>query len=77
MNENNFLQRNCYRFPMHETIDQPEYAFIFDLETYNDQELAEAYAVGFYEMNYLRDHWVRDLTLKEIKPKKKNCFCFR
>ena len=47
INENNLKQRIRYRFPKHEMIDQLENVFVFDLETYNDQEFAEAYAAGF------------------------------
>ena len=43
VNENNTKQRIRYRFPKHETIDQLENVFVFDLETHNDQEFAEAY----------------------------------
>ena len=46
MNENKIKQRIRYRFPKHETIDQLENVFVFDLETYNDQEFAEAYAAA-------------------------------
>ena len=42
-NENNLKQRIRYRFPKHETIDQLENVFVFDLETHNDQEFDEAY----------------------------------
>ena len=42
INEDNLGQRIRYRFPKHETIDQLENVFVFDLETYNDQEFAEA-----------------------------------
>ena len=54
-NENNSKQRIRYRFPKHETIDQLENVFVFDLETYNDQKFAEAFASGFYNVNRLRD----------------------
>ena len=46
INENNLKQRIRYRFPKHETIDQLENVFVFDLETHNDQEFAVAYAAG-------------------------------
>ena len=55
INENTFKQRIRYRFPKHETIDQLENVFYFDLETYNDQDFAEAYAAGFYGGNRLQD----------------------
>ena len=43
INESNTKQRIRYRFPKHETIDQLENVFVFDLETHNDQEFAEAF----------------------------------
>ena len=64
--ENNLKQRIRYRFPKHETIDQLENVFVFDLETHSDQEFAEAYAVGLYDVNRLRDKRNRDLTSDEI-----------
>ena len=62
VNENNLKQRIRYRFPKHETIDQLEKVFVFNLETHNDQEFAEAYAAGLNDENCLRDKWDRDLT---------------
>ena len=50
--------------------------FVFDLETYNDQEFAEAYAVGLYDVNRLRDRWDRDLTPDEIVTEKDNFIVF-
>ena len=46
LNEKNSKQRICNRFPKYETKDQSENVFVFGLETYNDQEFAEAYADG-------------------------------
>ena len=46
INENNLKQRIRCRFSKHETIDQLESVFVFDLETHNDQEFAAAYAAG-------------------------------
>ena len=64
MNENNLKRRIRYIFPKHETIvDQLENVFVFDLETLNDQEFAEAYAAGVYDVKRLRDRWDRDLTV--------------
>ena len=37
INKNNLGRRIRYRFPKHETIDQLENVFIFDLETHNDE----------------------------------------
>ena len=42
------------RFPKHETIDQLENEFVFSLEVYNDQELAEVYTAGLYNVNRLQ-----------------------
>ena len=69
VNENNFKQRIRYRFPKHEKIDQLENVLVFDLETNNDQEVAEAYAAGLYKMNRFRVMWDRDLTVQEIETK--------
>ena len=66
MNENNLKQKIGYRFPRHETKDQLENVFVFDLETHNDQEFAEAYAAGLYDVNRLRDKWDGDLTPDEL-----------
>ena len=65
--EENFSQKICYRFPKQETIDQPENVFVFDLEIYNDQRLAEAYATSLYDVNRLRDHLDGDLTPDEFE----------
>ena len=62
INENNLEQRILYRFPKHEPVNQLENVFVFDLETHNDQEFAEAYGVGLYDMNRLKDCWYRDLV---------------
>ena len=55
INEDNLKQRIRYRFPKYEKIDQLENVFVFDLETQNDQEFAETYAAGLYDVNRLRD----------------------
>ena len=65
INENNLKQSFRYRSPKHETIDQLENVLVFDLETYNDQEFAEAYATGLYDVNCLKDNWNGDLTSDE------------
>ena len=75
LNENNLKQRILYRFPKHEIIDQLENVFVFDLETHNDQEFAEAYGVGLYDVNRLKDCWYRDLNSNELMIKK--CYRFR
>ena len=76
INEKNFSQRNLYRFPKHETKDQLENVFVFDLETINDREFAEAFAAGIYDVNLLRDRWNRDLTPDELKTEKDNVILF-
>ena len=50
--------------------------FVFDLETCNDQELAEAYAAGLYDVNCLRYRWNRDLTADEVVTEKDNVTVF-
>ena len=50
--------------------------FVFDLETYSDQEFAEAYAAGLYDVYRLRDKWDRDLTPDEIVIEKENVTVF-
>ena len=74
INENTLKQRIRYRFPKHETIDQLENVFVFDLETHKDREFAEAYAAGLYDVNRLRDKWDRDLTTDELETEGK---CYR
>ena len=76
ISENNLEQRIRYRFPKHETIDQLENVFVFDLETHNDQEFAEAYAAGLYDVNRLRDKWNRDLTPDELVIERENVTVF-
>ena len=76
INENNLKQRIRYRFPKHETIDQLENVFVFDLETQNDNEFAETYGVGLYDVNRLRDKWDRDLTNNELVIERKNVTVF-
>ena len=50
--------------------------FVFDLETYNDQEFAEAYAAGLYDVIRLRDRWDRDSTSDDIVTEKDNAIVF-
>ena len=76
INENNLKQRILYRFPKHEPIAQLENLFIFDLETHNDQEFAEAYAAGLYDVKRLRDRWHRDLTPNELVIERENVTVF-
>ena len=45
--------------------------FVFDLETYNDKEVAEANAAGLYNVNRLRNRCDRDLTPEEIQTERK------
>ena len=49
MNVTQPSQRLRYSFPKHETTDQLDNVFVFDLETCTDQVFAEAYASGFYD----------------------------
>ena len=51
INEDNLGQKTRYRFLKRETIDRHQGVFVFDLETYNDQESAETHAAGLYEVN--------------------------
>ena len=76
INENYLTQRIRYRFPKHEPIDQLENVFVFDLETHNDQEFAETYAAGLYDVNRLRDKWNRDLTSNELIIERENVTVF-
>ena len=76
INENNLKQRIPYRFPKHETINQLENVFVFDLETHNDGEFAEAYAAGLYNVNRLKDKWDKDLTPHELEIEKENVIIF-
>ena len=76
INENNLKQRIPYRFPKNETINQLENVFVFDLETHNDEEFAEAYAAGLYDVNRLHDKWDRDLTPDELIIERKNVTVF-
>ena len=76
INENNLKQRILYRFPKHEPINQLENVFVFDLETHNDQEFAETYAAGLYDVNRLKDCWYRDLNSNELTIERKNVNVF-
>ena len=76
INEDNLKQRIRYRFPKHEPIDQLENVFVFDLETHNDQEFAEAYGAGLYDVNRLRECWHRDLTSHELIIERNNVTVF-
>ena len=71
-----FRSENCYLFPKHETKEQHENVFVFDLATYSDQEIAEAYAAGLYIVNRFQDKSVEDLTPDEIKTKKDKVVVF-
>ena len=75
-NEKNLKQRIGYRFPKHEKTDQLENVFVFDLETYNDQEFAEASAAGLFDFNRLRDRWDRDVTVQETETEVENVIVF-
>ena len=76
INEDNLKQRILYRFPKFEPINQLENVFVFDLEKHNDQEFAEAYAAGLYDVNRLKDCWYRDLNSDELIRERKNVNVF-
>ena len=76
INKDNLKQRIRYRFPKYEKIDQLKNVFVFDLETQNDQEFAETYAAGLYDVNRLRECWHRDLTPHELVIERKNVTVF-
>ena len=76
INENNLKRRICYRFPKHEPVDHLEDVLVFDLETQNDQEFAETYAAGLYDVNRLRDKRSRDLTSDELVIERENVTVF-
>ena len=76
MNESNLKQRIRYRFPKHETIDQLENLFVFDLETLNYQEVAEAYAAGLHDVYRLRDRCNIGLTSEESVIERKKVTVF-
>ena len=76
VNENNLKQRIRYRFLKLEPKDQLEKVFVFDVETHNDQEFAEAYAAGLFDVSRLRDRWHRDLTTDELIIERENLTVF-
>ena len=76
LNENKFAQRIRFRFSKHETVNQLENVLVFDLETHNDQEFAEAHAAGLYDVIRLHDKWDRDLTNDELATEKQNVTVF-
>ena len=49
---------------------------LFDLKSNIDQEVAEAYAGGLYDVYRLRDRCGRDLTPQEIQTERKCAFVF-
>ena len=71
INEINSSQRIRYRFPKQEITDQLENVFVFDLETCNDQESAEASAAGLNDENRLQENRDRDLSPDEEVTEKK------
>ena len=76
INKNKLKRRILYRFPKYEPINQLENVLVFDLETHNDQEFAEAYAAGLYDVNRLKDCWYRDLNSDELIIERKNVNVF-
>ena len=57
-------------------MDQSENVFLFDFETYNAQEIAEAYPSSLYDVNRLGDRWNRVLTPEEIQTERKDAIVF-
>ena len=76
VNENNLKQKIQYRFPKHETIDQLENVFVFDIELHNDQDFAEAYAAGLYDVNRFKDKWDGDFTSDELETEREKVSVF-
>ena len=76
INENNLKGRIRFRLPKHESIDHFENEFMFDIETQNNQEFAEADAGGLYDENCWRDKWDIDLTVQEMKTERENVSVF-
>ena len=56
-------------------MDQLGNVFVFDLETYNDQEFAEAYAAGCHDVIH-KEKWDKDLTVQEIETERENVIVF-
>ena len=50
--------------------------FVFDLETHNDQEIAEAYAAGLYDVNRFRDKRDRGFTSDELETEREKFTVF-
>ena len=50
--------------------------FVFDLETHDNQELAEAFSAGLYDVSRLCGRWDRDLIPDEIVIEKQNVTVF-
>ena len=70
MNKDRLGQRIRYRFPEDETIDQLENVFITDLEIYNNQDFAEVYAAGLFDVTRLRGRWDRELLDQETETER-------
>ena len=49
---------------------------VFDLETNNDQDFAEAYAAGLCDVNRLRDRFDRDLAVQGRETERENVMVF-
>ena len=50
--------------------------FVFDLETYNNQGIAESYAGELYDVNRLGDKWNRGLSSDELQTERENVTVF-
>ena len=59
-----------------ETIDQLNYFSVIDVKTYNDQEFAEAYGSGLYDLNHSGETWDTDITPDEMMKEKDNITAF-
>ena len=57
-------------------MDQWQNVFVFDLETYIENECATPYAAGLYNVNQLREMWKMGLIPVEIEIEKKNVLVF-
>ena len=70
MNEDKLNQRIRNIFPKHGTVNHLENVFVIDLETKNEQELAKAYAAGFFDVYLSQDRWDRDLIPEKIQSQR-------
>ena len=64
INEENLSQRKCYIFPKADELDQLKNVFVFNLQTYNGQKYAKAYASGLFDVRSFCQVRNRHLTGK-------------